>query len=74
MKSITVLIRVVGTQKAKECNVYASKDYIDFQKGLVEAETMFYKEMGLFELKKKTFDAEYISLKIDYELRRKGNL
>lgn len=52
--------------ETRKNEVYASKDWRDFAKGLAVAESDRNKERRKYELLLKVFDAEYLSFKIDH--------
>jgi hypothetical protein len=57
----------------RESQVYASRDWINFANGLVNAETELNHARRRYELKLKAFDAEYLSLKTETPvIRRHG--
>ena len=59
-----------GTQKEREATAYINPEWKIFSDGLVEAEISFNKEIRLLELKKKSFEAEYLTYKIENEATR----
>ncbi len=59
-----LFIKAEGKNVAeKEALVYSSQDWINFSKGLAEAESSFNYEKRQYELKLKAFDACYLSYK-----------
>lgn len=61
-----LFLRAEGKSIAeKEALVFSSKDWIDFSKGLVKAETERNHEKRRYEMRLKAFDAEYTTYKIE---------
>ena len=61
-----LFLKAKGSSVAeREANAYSSDDWVNFSKGLAEAETVFNYERRNYELKLKAFDAEYLSYKIE---------
>ena len=49
----------------REAHAYASDAWRDFSNGLVVAKTEFNRQMHMLELKKKAFDAAYLTAKLE---------
>lgn len=63
----------LGKVAEREAQVHASKDWLNFINGLVDAETMLNHARRLYELKLKAYDAEHLSLKTETPtIRRQG--
>lgn len=60
------------TQADRESEVYSSKDWIDFSNGLATAHASFNNERRMYELSLKSFDAEYLSYKINNQAIIRG--
>lgn len=68
-------LKVTGGEnvKMKESLVYASEDWINFAVGLKDAKAAFNDAKRTYELRLKSFDAEYLTLKTEVPvIRRQG--
>jgi hypothetical protein len=49
----------------KEAQAFSTNDWINFSKGLAEAESAFNHERRMYELRLKAYDAEHLTLKTE---------
>lgn len=56
----------------KEAQVYASQDWIDFSRGLAEAQSKYNHERRRYELRIKAYDAEHLTMKVEAPVIKRG--
>lgn len=59
------------SQSAKETWAKADKKWAIFKEALAIAEAEFYKQKHMLDLQNNTFQAQYLSVKIDYDLTKR---
>jgi len=68
----SMFVKVDGSVKEKESLVYASEEWKTFSNNLVEAEVLYMKARRDLDLKIKTYEAVYLTYKLENDYIKRG--